>query len=335
MKDDSRDELLNTLTAALAVQLAAVAPAIPAVYLRGALAAAIAGWSVRRNRNIVRDDWGLQDGSNVMRQSKGEVREGSILEITTAWRPETEDERTVREARMAAYCWDEDDGPPVPGVTMSQILRQSTWWITRVPDRPGATGHAGIALPKLAVRVEDMEHTHRLNLLAWLRKRAKRLHDSESWNFADAPDDVQRSFDNEDPREWLEDTKLIQALVHWTTPYGESPLTWRPMVEAPCGAETVIVVRYQGPDGELTAQVSPSLPYGWVTFPDYDPLMVSDGLGGFDYADPTEWRELRDDELPTPVDSRDLSCEHGPDEHCSDCCGCGLTEGQCGYCNEN
>jgi hypothetical protein len=306
MRNDPRDEMLDTLTAALAVQLVDADCAPRDADLRAALDAATADWDFRRTVYPNADDHPLS-----------QPRYGHALVAIGPFIPETNAERTERELRREAYFWDADDGPPPVRVGIRQLLRQDTWWrMNATPERQEGDNRT------VAIRVEDMTHDHRLALLAWLRSKARNLHTSVFTELGGAPDDVWSSHERQDPREWLEEQELIQALVHWTTPYGESPLTWRPMVEAPCGAEAVIVVRYQGPDGEQTAQVTPSLAYGWVTFPGYDPLMVSDGLGGFDYADPAEWRELRDDELPTPVTEFDPNCPHGvgDDDHCPECC---------------
>jgi hypothetical protein len=306
MKNDPRDELRLGMGLEIRDQLMDH-PEITGEKIRDIVDAIIKGWSVTRKDYPNIDQHPLEDDSH-----------GHRLVLTGPFVPETDEERIERELWYEAYSWSADDGPPPVRVGVRQLLRQDTWWrMNATPERQEGDNRT------VAIRVEDMTHDHRLALLAWLRSKARNLHASVFTELRGAPDDVWSSHERQSPREWLEEQELIQALVHWTTPVAESPLTWRPMNEAPSGAQAVIVVRYQGPDGELTAQVTPSLPYGWVTFPDYDPLMVSDGLGGFDYADPTGWRELRDDELPKPVEPFDTNCDHGyaDDEHCPQCCG--------------
>jgi hypothetical protein len=311
-KDELRTGLTESLHAAL-TEITGQRSAIPDQLIEQAVNRVIEDWRVTRVDTPNADEYPLRPEPH-----------GHYLKVTLPHVPETDDERTERELRWEAYLWDADDGPPPERVGVRQLLRQDTWWRMTAPDRPGATGNRGVRLPTIPVRIEDMTHDHRVSLLAWLRQRAERLHFDAFGELWGAPDDVLASHERQDPREWLEENELVQALVHWTTPYGEAPLTWRPMNEAPRIHETVIVVRYPSLDGEQTAQVVSSLAYEWVTFPDYEPLTVPDGHGGFEQADPIEWRELRDDELPTPAVYVDLD----DDLPCAECgrpdCLCGL-----------
>lgn len=189
----------------------------------------------------------------------------------------------------------------------------------------------------MPIRIEDMTHSHRLSLLGFLRKRAGRAKWRADLRLASMPepggDMACDAFDavcdeqwNTPAEEWIEDQPLIKALVYWTTPWGDSPLTWRPMNEAPRGIpSTPIMVRYRDRDGaEHTAIVIDSPQYAWVCFPSYEPLMVPDGHGGEDYADPTEWRALRDEEAPAfqsaPVPS---ACGDSDCDEVGDCRACG------------
>lgn len=345
MKNDPHDELLDTLAGRLTEHLTSAGYSVPDLLVRDSLEAITADWSVTRNRDIVRDDAGYQDGTDVCRESVGTVREGSVLEITTPWRPETGDERTEREARAAAFSWawrarqfsydpqdlgyDGGECPPPPErVGILQLLDQGLWWRARMEIGSDVT---------TAIRLEDMTHSHRLALLAFLRRNAPSYKLREDWRYASTPgpngDMASDAFEAECARQWdtsaadwIEDQPLVAALVYWTTPVAESPLTWRPMNEAP--DDRPVVARLAGhPEIQVEIFYNEWCQNTGGSIVSPPPWFERPGV---------EWRELRDDELPTPVDDpRDLSCEHGSDEHCSDCCGCGLTEGQCGYCNEN
>lgn len=321
MKNDPREELCLNMGLEIRDQLMDH-PEISGEKIRDIVAAITKGWSVTRKDFPNTDQHPLEDDSY-----------GHRLVLTGPFVPESDEETAERKAWEAARSWawrarqfsydPQDPGydngqcpAPPERVGASQLLDQGIWWRMRTERDP-----VDKFTSTEAIRLEDMTHDHRLALLAFLRRNAPRYKIRADWAMTSGPqpsgdaacDAFEAACDQQwetSAAEWIEDRPLVAALVYWTTPVAESPLTWRPMVEAPCGAEAVVVVRYPSPDGEQTAQVSPSLAYGWVTFPDYDPLMVSDGLGGFDYADPTEWRELRDDELPTPVEPFDQDWEH-------------------------
>lgn len=251
---------------------------------------------------------------------------GHYVKATLPWVAETDTERTEREAREAARSWawkasltswDREDpgyygdevGPPPARVGIYHLLQQGLWWRMRAPD--AADLDDGGRVPTVAIRLEDMTHGHRLGLLGFLRQRAEQFKLRKDWHYASVPgpngEMAQDAFEAECDRqwntpaaEWIENQPLVRALVYWTTPYAESPLTWRPMNEAPRGIPpTPVMVRYSHPDGEQTAVVIDSVQYGWVRVPGYEPLMVPDGTGlGEDYACPTEWRALREEEKP-------------------------------------
>lgn len=327
-KDELRTGLTESLHAAL-TEITGQRSTIPDQLIEQAVGRVIEDWRVTR-----------VDTPNIDEHPLAPQPDGHYLKVTLPHVPETDDERADREARTAAarwawearmFSWDPQDPgydnsecpPPPERVGVSQLLDQGLWWRARM--NPDSTDTQ-------AIRLADMTHSHRMALLAFLRRNAPRYKMREDWMYVSIPgpqgEMAQDAFEAECDRqwntpasEWLEDQPLVRALVHWTTPVAESPLTWRPMNEAPRIHETVIVVRYPSPDGEQTAQVVPSLTYEWATFPDYEPLTVSDGHGGFEQADPIEWRELRDDELPTPVPAFDPNCPHGvpDDEHCFEC----------------
>lgn len=291
--DEFRTELADGINAALTEILSDSFVDVYGDDIRSAVVKATEDWRTKREITPSADDHPL-----------AEVKYGHYIQVNLPWVPETEDEKQSREARLAAYLWDADDGPPLPGVRMTQLLRQSTWWRFRKDDR------------LVPIPIEDMTHEHRLSVLGWLRDHAAGLHTSADLELLNAPDDVIRSHENQPPAEWLEEHELVQALAYWTTPYGESPLTWRPMNEAPRGIPpTPIVVRYRQAGQWQIAIVVDSLEYRWVHFPSYEPLLVPDGHGGEDYARPVEWRELRDEEREKPAPPCD--CERG--ETCPRC----------------
>lgn len=72
-------------------------------------------------------------------------------------------------------------------------------------------------------RIEDMEQSHRINVVNFLRRRAENIYLRHQWvearMMANAPDDVQDAYDaemrrtlNDKPEEWLMRRPLIQAL---------------------------------------------------------------------------------------------------------------------------
>lgn len=84
--------------------------------------------------------------------------------ITTPSRPPSGIERLMDEARAARDDWvysrADESVPPPMSVTMPDLLNQRVWWITG---------------DKQAVRLDDMTPSHRVNLLAHLRRRAPGL----------------------------------------------------------------------------------------------------------------------------------------------------------------
>lgn len=265
--------------------------------VRAAINEATADWAVTRKNYPHRDDHPLS-----------EPRFGHKLVATLPFVPETDDERADREAYYEAFFWEPDDGPPPQRVSIDQLLRQDTWWRMRI-DRPGSMRDLpGEPMPTAPVRLEEMSHDHRLALLALLRRNAEKYKLQADWALARvhgpdgdmASDAFERECDeqwNTPDAEWIEEQPLVQALVHWTTPYAESPLTYQGMETAPHDG-TVIMVRWVGaPEyGEIRAAWSRRYE-DWLT-------MDGDGnvdpyVGGFDdKEEPIEWRPLRDDEAP-------------------------------------
>lgn len=155
---------------------------------------------------------------------------------------------------------------------------------------------------------------HRLALLDFLRKRAHNLHLSASLHLFGAPDDVVLSRERQDPRECLEERKLVQALVHWTTPYAESPITWRPMREAPRDGTEIVVRLFDDDDPDEPDRA-------WWSRTEYC-WHLSGGSAAFADDAFTEWRELRDDEATPFTAPEQALCGHGIDhnaDHCLDC----------------
>lgn len=193
--------------------------------------AIIKHWRVLRQETSVQDD-----GSR-----------GFRLEILTPPRPETNEERVRGEERLAACRWAEestpslfedevyhayhcpgpapagspDAGPPPQRTSLLDLLAQRTWWMTHVGDDEASTWH------REPIRVDDMDHNHRLNLLGWLWRRAERL------RLCDAVNHEMHSLQTESLASWFERQPLVLELRYRTTPWGESPATWHPVSELP------------------------------------------------------------------------------------------------------
>lgn len=205
---------------------------------------------------------------------------------------EMESERDDREARMAARRWRPEDGPPPPKVGIMTMLGQTEWWRMVAPEGSPAQAAAKRTTP---VRIEDMEHDHRLNLLAFLRRHAGRYKNAADWSLVNTPfpggEMAGMAFEAECDRlwdegaaEWLERQPLVCALVAWTTPWAESPLTWRPPDEAPKDGRLVMVIMGEGHPPILARRL---LSHGWA-HPDWTRLVEDE---------PECWRELRPDEV--------------------------------------
>jgi hypothetical protein len=316
---------LDELRAELAGKLAdLLSPWVGQQVVASAVQAATEGWSVARKAYPHRDDHPL-----------AESRYGHQLVAALPFVPETDAERDDREAWIAAqlwamdarqYSWDPQDpgwphdelGPPPQRVGAAQLLKQGIWWRMRTSEEEFA--------PTAAIRIEHMDHEHRLALLAFLRRNAARYKLHADWAMASGPqpsgdaacDAFEAACDQlwgTPDDEWIEGRPLVQALVHWTTPYAESPLTWRPMNEAPRDG-TEVVVRLldiaDDPDEPVRAWWSRT-EYCWH---------LSGGSGSFDDDAFTEWRELRDDEIEAITLAEHENALHvlAPEPHrCSHC----------------
>lgn len=274
------------------------------------------GWTVTRINYPNRDQHPLEDHTY-----------GHRLRVTLPFMPETIAEEAERLAHAAAHTWaacshvpgfdpadaaagvydntEDDPGPPPQYVGVNTLLGQGLWWRARVSKESPTTE---------PIRIADMTHEHRLALLTWLRGRAKRYKEREDWHYAATPglsgDMATAAFEAECDRqwdtpadEWLEAQPLVRVLVYWTTPYGEAPLTWRPMSEAPHRTSPNIMARWAEPigDDELVEVYWSDLHYAWC---------AASGNGQPLVDDLTEWRELRDDERQSP----DQECEDSYDE---------------------
>lgn len=99
--------------------------------------------------------------------------------------------RTVAEAYPPPM-----QGPKPPGYAW--LLGQKEWWY---PHR------------RPAVRVASMDKPWRWNTVRFLERKADLLHLNVGSRYMhDAPDDVWRSWNNEDPYEWLRGQPLMRAL---------------------------------------------------------------------------------------------------------------------------
>lgn len=108
--------------------------------------------------------------------------------------------RTVEEANPAPV-----QGPRLPG--MDWLLWQNTWWYPK--RRP-------------AIRIAEMDKTHRYNTANFLERQAFTIVRGQSWSMACGPqpsgDMASDAFEAEldgmdrDPAGWLRDTPLLRAL---------------------------------------------------------------------------------------------------------------------------
>lgn len=326
------DELVDGLAESLHGTFAEIlgAGTVPRALIEQAVLRATEGWSVHRKDYPHTEDHPL-----------AEVHYGHQLIAALPFVPETDTEREDREAWMAAqrwarkaswYSWDPQDpgwddnelGPPPQRVGAAQLLKQGIWWRTRTSEDEFA--------PTVPIRIEHMDHEHRLALLAFLRRNAPRYKLRADWAMAGGPrpdgdmacdafEDACNEQWNTPATEWIEDQSLVQALVYWTTPYAESPLTWRPMNEAPLDG-TVIMARWadalsDAPEHQFVKVYWSSHLWDWL---------ADEGTGVYPLTDElVEWRELRDDEA-TPftfiTEPEQALCEHGVDhnaEHCLYC----------------
>lgn len=295
-RNDAIAELRNALTEGIYTHLVTAygdefAAGITAE-IRCAVEAVTGEWDVYSKYTPTGDGHPLAEGGGHCGNSFGHYVVAAL-----PWVSETDDETSAREARLAAHLWGAEDGPPLPGVRMTQLLRQSAWWRYRVDGR------------LIPVRIEHMTHEHRLGVLGWLRDHAHGLHASAGLELFDAPDDVIRFHDAQPPSEWLEEHELAQALAYWTTPYGESPLTWRPMHEAPW--DRPVIVRDTADGTEAWARVFYS---EWCLLGEVgEPLNPPEWF----HTPGVQWREPREDEQPPGYIEPVCDCERG--ETCPRC----------------
>jgi hypothetical protein len=216
-------------------------------------------------------------------------------------RPSAKDElRTgLTESLHAALTEITGQRSTIPDQLIEQAVGRviEDWRVTRV-DTPNADEHP--------LRPEPHGHYLKVTLPHVPETDDERTERELRWG---APDDVWAFHERQDPREWLEENELVQALVHWTTPYGEAPLTWRPMNEAPRDGTDVMVRWPDGgdldePDRAFWSQAG----YCWY---------LRGGTGTFQDAAFAAWRELRDDEKPVPVKYCDHENYQG--RPCEDC----------------
>jgi hypothetical protein len=309
-------------------------------------------WKIKRETRIMRDDKGMFDGGNMMRDTVGQIVRGEQLSIMTPWQPETAEERLLREAREEAVRWvilsrptleeadltlpgpcpenAPDPGPPPVRVGQLAMLQQRIWW--RKSTKPFKDTDTYVET--VPIRIDDMDHNHRMNLLAYLWRRKdefKTAYEIQALNLISSPlgprgDMARDAADHEMDRlyresvdKWFTRQPLIRELTYRTTPWGFAPLTWRPMDEAPRGGKfdpEVIVVRYRmrsetivvGEDGEATpidGLEDAVVAYDWVlhewrVLPSNDKLpytLVSTPHGEeYQIVDPIVWREATDTE---------------------------------------
>lgn len=92
-----------------------------------------------------------------------------------------------------------EDTPPPADAKMSDLLEQNVWWVTRKGEQ---------------IKLADMEPSHRANTLAYLKRNARKVVDAAySVYVADAPDEVQRAFEQGDPWVTLAESPLVSRLL--------------------------------------------------------------------------------------------------------------------------
>ena len=232
------DELRRDLKLALAARLASDPELIDQAVYEATL-----GWHATR-----------ENTPSVREHPLAEPRPyGHQLHVITDWVPETRAEAAEREARADASAWvyGDQDGPPPERVRILDLLDQRTWWRARVGEWTQRAEALQMRQTE-PVRVADMTLDHQVRLLALLRRNARNLHFQYGSRLLGAPDDVVWSHDAENPREWLEEQPLIRELVWRTTPWAESPLTWRPLKEAK--SDVLLIVRRHGRDEQIWAR---------------------------------------------------------------------------------
>lgn len=90
------------------------------------------------------------------------------------------------------------DTPPPADAKMSDLLDQNVWWVTRKGEQ---------------IKLDDMEPSHRANTLAYLQRNARKIVDGAYGGYmADAPEHVQRAFEQGDPWVTLSESPLVSRL---------------------------------------------------------------------------------------------------------------------------
>jgi hypothetical protein len=179
------------------------------------------GWSITKDKRDLDKNNRLHELGKPIENAgddydAAKATRGVVFEIETPFRPFTADERAAEDAkkaerdahwakRHAIRVW-LDNGPdlntpPPDGVGIDDLLDQVVWWVTK---------------DKRAIRIGDMEPSHRVNLFNLMERNAKAWKNAEFNRslFAGAPDDVWMSAENMSAQEWLNEQRLYQALRH-------------------------------------------------------------------------------------------------------------------------
>jgi hypothetical protein len=180
-----------------------------------------AGWSVTKDQRDLDKNKRLHElGKPIMNPGddydESKATRGVVFEIETPFRPFTAEEKAAEDAKKAervAY-WGKrhairawlDSGPdintpPPDGIGIDDLLDQVVWWVTK---------------DKQAVRIGEMEPSHRLNLFNLMERNAQAWKNAEFNRslFAGALDDVWMAAENMPAQEWLNEQRLYQALRH-------------------------------------------------------------------------------------------------------------------------
>lgn len=181
------------------------------------VAALTRGWSVDKTMLDLDKDKILRDPTAPLRNPGDDYDETQaekrvIYKISTAHRPLTVEERTaldeqnarrkvVQAQRSAMYRWelsDQSESPP-DGTTIGTLLHHEVWWMTK---------------DKRAIRITEMEPSHRANLLRLMLRNADAWKEVELNRFLmqGAPDDVTASAEYLTGKRWLAEKPLFQAL---------------------------------------------------------------------------------------------------------------------------
>lgn len=172
-------------------------------------------WDAKIDHDLVRDALGKVVDEVRAPHVKTVEPVTRIVRITATGsirRDEADEERQAHEDRLAAVLWRPEDGPPPARVSAVRLLEQRIWWIPR--NEP-------------AIRLKDMEPSHRKYLLAFLHRNAARYKQYAEVQFIgmatgplgpggdmaiDAVDSAMDELFEQPSKDWLEEQPLVKRL---------------------------------------------------------------------------------------------------------------------------